>query len=275
MSKYMYVDSDGSVVFGDGTNIGLGPAYMLATSAGGNAGFTANRDTSTQFASFDLLEGGSTSTGWSIQMQEGDSNLSIVDRVNSNNIIYIIQGGPVKINSNLAVNGNISASSFTGTIDNALTASIANNAISASFAKSSSWAPSNGTTLITGSTYQITSSYSISSSFATNSQTSSQGLRAWGYLKYSGSLTQTTYNCSVTRISLGKYGISFTNPTFIPTSNYSVVITAVSGSSTGSIPCIGYITDQSNTNFTAAFKNMDVGFPSADFTAASFHVASY
>jgi hypothetical protein len=42
---------------------------MLATSTTGkNAGFTANRFSINEYASFDLLTSGNTNTGWSIQM---------------------------------------------------------------------------------------------------------------------------------------------------------------------------------------------------------------
>jgi hypothetical protein len=110
--------SSGMVVFGTGASIPLSSnsSYMLATgSTGENAGFTANREDDTAFASFDMLEGASGSTGWSVQMAPGDNDLHIVDRVNSVDAITIVSGGNVGIGTTtptetLDVNGKIKVS---------------------------------------------------------------------------------------------------------------------------------------------------------------------
>jgi hypothetical protein len=112
--------SSGMVVFGTGASIPLSSnsSYMLATgSTGENAGFTANREDDTAFASFDMLEGASGSTGWSVQMAPGDNDLHIVDRVNSVDAITIVSGGNVGIGTNtpsvkLHVDGDVKAVSI-------------------------------------------------------------------------------------------------------------------------------------------------------------------
>lgn len=84
--------------FGNGTFIDLGSdAYMLCSSADSNVGFTANRDDTSQYASFDLLETASVGTGWSMQMQPLDSSFHLVDRAAGTDAITITSGGDVSI----------------------------------------------------------------------------------------------------------------------------------------------------------------------------------
>ncbi len=95
-----------------------------------------------------------------------------------NSNALVVTGSRVGIGINnpvakLQVNGNISGSSFTGSVFG--TSSWATNALSASYA------PGGGTTLTTGSTYPITSSWAInaiSSSFASTSVTATSATSA-------------------------------------------------------------------------------------------------
>lgn len=91
---------NGTTKFGDGTNVSLGGAYGLFSSASGNAGLTINKDNASQYASLDFLSGGSTATGWSIQMQPNSTALSFVDRANNATSLSILNGGKVGIGTN-------------------------------------------------------------------------------------------------------------------------------------------------------------------------------
>jgi len=86
-------------VFGSGTILNLASdAYMFATSTTGkNAGYTANRFSTSEFASFDLISGASFSSGWSIQMQPSQTRLDIVDRVNNSSRMSFFSSGNVII----------------------------------------------------------------------------------------------------------------------------------------------------------------------------------
>ena len=72
--------------------------YSLSTSAIGDpAGYLISRGDdgaggSTSYASFDLINGANTSSGWSMQMQPDDNNFYIVDRATGTNVIGITQG---------------------------------------------------------------------------------------------------------------------------------------------------------------------------------------
>jgi hypothetical protein len=91
---------NGTTKFGDGTNVSLGGAYGLFSSASGNAGLTLNKDNAGQYASLDFLTGGSSATGWSIQMQPNSTALSFVDRTNNATSLSILNGGKVGIGTN-------------------------------------------------------------------------------------------------------------------------------------------------------------------------------
>jgi hypothetical protein len=91
---------NGTTKIGDGSNVSLGGAYGLFSSASGNAGLTLNKDSVNQYASLDFLTGGSTSTGWSIQMQPNSTALSFVDRANNATSLSILNGGNVGIGTN-------------------------------------------------------------------------------------------------------------------------------------------------------------------------------
>jgi len=69
-------------IFGSGTLINLASdAYMLATSASTNAGFLANRPTTGLYASFDMVTGANTNTGWSMQLRPSQTYWSLTNRI--------------------------------------------------------------------------------------------------------------------------------------------------------------------------------------------------
>lgn len=83
-----YGGSSAGAIFGSGSTFDLASdAYMLATSAGGNAGFIANRPSSSNFASFDMVTGANLSTGWSMQLRPGVTYWSLQDRASNTTVI--------------------------------------------------------------------------------------------------------------------------------------------------------------------------------------------
>jgi hypothetical protein len=89
-------------IFGSGATVNLASdAYMFATSTTGkNAGYTANRFSTSEYASFDLITGASYLAGWSIQMRPSQTRLDIVDRYGTENVrMSFFSGGNVSINS--------------------------------------------------------------------------------------------------------------------------------------------------------------------------------
>jgi hypothetical protein len=96
-----YGGSTAGAIFGAGATINLASdAYMLATSTSGkNAGYTANRFSTAEYASFDLITGANISTGWSMQMIPAQTRLDFVDRTTSVPAITILTGGNVGINT--------------------------------------------------------------------------------------------------------------------------------------------------------------------------------
>jgi hypothetical protein len=81
-------------IFGAGATINLASdSYMLVTSTTGkNAGYTANRFSTSEYASFDLLTGANISTGWSMQMIPNQTRLDFVDRTTLTPSITILTG---------------------------------------------------------------------------------------------------------------------------------------------------------------------------------------
>lgn len=97
-----YGGSTAGAVFGGGATVNLASdAYMFATSTTGkNAGYTANRFSTSEYASFDLITGASFTAGWSIQMRPSQTRLDIVDRYGSENVrMSFFSGGNVAINT--------------------------------------------------------------------------------------------------------------------------------------------------------------------------------
>lgn len=95
----------GAVSFGDGSTLGVGAAYMQATSAGGDAGYIANRDNTGHYVSFDLLDNSNPSTGWSMQMQPGSEDLHFVDRVAGIDRMTFTSAGDISMNGPILANG--------------------------------------------------------------------------------------------------------------------------------------------------------------------------
>lgn len=109
--------SGGRNWWGTGTFVDLGSdAYMLVTATTGiNAGFTASRPNSSQYASFDLLTNATVGTGWSMQMQPGSTDWNLVDRVSSANRMTATTGG-VSVIGDLVAAGKIRANTGPGDI---------------------------------------------------------------------------------------------------------------------------------------------------------------
>lgn len=136
---------------------------------------------------------------------------------------------------NIQSSGN--ASTFFGTASNASTASLA-----------------------------ITASYAL---------TASQGIKAWAYMAYNGSvLTTITYGCSASWIGTGSYGITLLPPA--PSTFYSVTFNGYSGSTAAlATASIGWSSGYTTSSFTMSVVNATSPNTKADFTTASMHIQSY
>jgi len=171
ISKFTTTTTVGnSVIYETGSNIGIGttiPNSKLninssGSLASGSVVFSVEGTQGSLFSVDDSLSGSLMSvndiSGLPILEVFSDDRL-VVGTYNSNALV--VTGSRVGIGINnpvakLQVNGNISGSSFTGSVFG--TSSWATNALSASYA------PGGGTTLTTGSTYPITSSWAATSS---------------------------------------------------------------------------------------------------------------
>ena len=109
-----YGGSTAGAIFGAGATINLASdSYMLATSTSGkNAGYTANRFSTAEYASFDLITDANISTGWSMQMIPNQTRLDFVDRTTLIPSITILTGsgnvgiGTTTPSQKLEVNGD-------------------------------------------------------------------------------------------------------------------------------------------------------------------------
>ena len=80
---------------GDGAVIPVGANYGQFTSADSNVGFIINRGQNGNYASLDFLEGGSGESGWSIQLQPSNDDLTFVNRVAGSNQLTLPATGDV------------------------------------------------------------------------------------------------------------------------------------------------------------------------------------
>lgn len=181
-------------------------------------------------------------------------------------IIYIDENGDL--------NADNSSSFYTNFPPSANTIS-SSYALTASFALNGGNSTGSGAALTTGSTYQITASNAISSSYT---QTASFALNfnnpvkifAWAVVMYDGnSLFSSSYNCNISRSSIGVYPVSFLNSS--NNTNYSAIINCWSGSNIlSSIPI----------NLTQNALSMSVvnliawGLPKTDFNTSSLTIMS-
>ena len=243
ISKFTSTTTVGnSVMYETGSNIGIGTinpnAKLNINSSGslvsGSVVFSVEGTQGSLFSVDDSLSGSLMSvndiSGLPILEVFSDDRL-VVGTYNSNALV--VTGSRVGIGTNnpiakLQVNGNISASSFTGSVFG--TSSWATNALTASYAAGG------GTTLTTGSTYPITSSWStnaISSSFATfavsatsaTSATSANTATSASYATVAGSATSATSATSANSANTA------TSASYSLSASYSVNSTTATSSS--------------------------------------------
>ena len=211
ISKFTSTTTVGnSVMYETGSNIGIGTinpnAKLNINSSGslvsGSVVFSVEGTQGSLFSVDDSLSGSLMSvndiSGLPILEVFSDDRL-VVGTYNSNALV--VTGSRVGIGTNnpiakLQVNGNISASSFTGSVFG--TSSWSTNALSASYA------PGGGTTLTTGSTYPITSSWSTTSSNIIGG--TSNYIPLWS--------TNTSLGNSVLYQSSNNIGIGTTSPSY-------------------------------------------------------------
>ncbi len=114
----------------------------------------------------------------------------------------------------------------------------------------------------------------LSASWASSSLTASQGNKAWGSIWYAGgtNFTASTYGCSVSRISVGNWGVTLNHPT--PTSPYPITINAFSGSYINPTASVCFANNIKTTTFSMSFANVTTPITPADFSTASFQVSS-
>jgi len=237
ISKFTSGTSVGnSVIYESGSNIGIGTTVpnskLNINSSGslvsGSVVFSVEGTQGSLFSVDDNLSGSLMSvndvSGLPILEVFSDDRL-VVGTYNSNALV--VTGSRVGIGTNnpiakLQVNGNISGSSFTGSVFG--TSSWANNALTASFASNA------GSSLTTGSTYPITSSWSnnaISSSFsttsatATSANTSNSATSASYSLSSSYSVNSTT-STSSSFASTASYNLNSISSSFAATSSYNL-----------------------------------------------------
>jgi len=196
----------------------------------------------------------------------------VVGTYNSNALV--VTGSKVGIGTSvpiakLQVNGNISGSSFTGSVFG--TSSWSSNTTSASYALSASYAPG----LTTGSTYPITSSWAtnaISSSFATTSTTATSATSANSATSasfattssFSSNSTSASYslsssysvnsNTSVSSsfASTASYNLNSISSSYALTASYALNASSGGGGSVSTSSVIGqtFISDGTTINYT-------------------------
>jgi len=249
ISKFTSTTTVGnSVMYETGSNIGIGTinpnAKLNINSSGslvsGSVVFSVEGTQGSLFSVDDSLSGSLMSvndiSGLPILEVFSDDRL-VVGTYNSNALV--VTGSRVGIGTNnpiakLQVNGNISGSSFTGSVFG--TSSWSTNALTASYAAGG------GTTLTTGSTYPITSSWAtnaISSSFstfavsatsATSANSANTATSASYSLSSSYSLNSTTATSS-SFASTSSYNLNSISSSFsVNASTASYVVNSVSSS---------------------------------------------
>jgi len=237
ISKFTSGTSVGnSVIYETGSNIGIGTTVpnskLNINSSGslvsGSVVFSVEGTQGSLFSVDDNLSGSLMSvndiSGLPILEVFSDDRL-VVGTYNSNALV--VTGSKVGIGTNnpvakLQVNGNISGSSFTGSVFG--TSSWATNALTASFASNA------GSSLTTGSTYPITSSWannSISSSFSTTSATATSANTANSATSASYSLSSSysvnsTTSTSSSFASTASYNLNSISSSFAATSSYNL-----------------------------------------------------
>jgi hypothetical protein len=127
-----YGSKTAGAIFGSGDVINLGgDAYMLATSANGNAGYTANRSSTSYYASIDLVTAANISTGWSMQIRPNTTYWSLNNRLTDTTVMAAFTTGNFGIGTTtdagfkLDINGTTrfsnsitgTSATFTGTIN--------------------------------------------------------------------------------------------------------------------------------------------------------------
>ena len=243
ISKFTSGTSVGnSVIYETGSNIGIGTTVpnskLNINSSGslvsGSVVFSVEGTQGSLFSVDDNLSGSLMSvndvSGLPILEVFSDDRL-VVGTYNSNALV--VTGSRVGIGTNnpiakLQVNGNISGSSFTGSVFG--TSSWATNALTASFASNA------GSSLTTGSTYPITSSWannSISSSFSTTSATATSATSATSantansatsasYSLSSSYSVNSTTSTSSSFASTASYNLNSISSSFAATSSYNL-----------------------------------------------------
>jgi len=286
ISKFTSGTSVGnSVIYETGSNIGIGTTIpnskLNINSSGslvsGSVVFSVEGTQGSLFSVDDNLSGSLMSvndvSGLPILEVFSDDRL-VVGTYNSNALV--VTGSRVGIGTNnpiakLQVNGNISGSSFTGSVFG--TSSWATNALTASFASNA------GSSLTTGSTYPITSSWannSISSSFSTTSATATSATSATSasYATNAGSATSST---SASYSLSSSYSINSTNAltsSYLTTANsYQILnLTASNISSSNSLSSSNvWFSDTmtySETMSTGSLTSPDINFTSTATTGS-------
>ena len=287
ISKFTSTTTVGnSVMYETGSNIGIGTinpnAKLNINSSGslvsGSVVFSVEGTQGSLFSVDDSLSGSLMSvndiSGLPILEVFSDDRL-VVGTYNSNALV--VTGSRVGIGTNnpiakLQVNGNISASSFTGSVFG--TSSWSTNALTASYAAGG------GTTLTTGSTYPITSSWStnaISSSFATfavsatsaTSATSANTATSASYATVAGSATSATSATSANSANTA------TSASYSLSASYSVNSTTATSSSFASTSSynLNSISSSFSVNALTASYNLNSISSSYSLTASYALVA--
>ena len=287
ISKFTSTTTVGnSVMYETGSNIGIGTinpnAKLNINSSGslvsGSVVFSVEGTQGSLFSVDDSLSGSLMSvndiSGLPILEVFSDDRL-VVGTYNSNALV--VTGSRVGIGTNnpiakLQVNGNISASSFTGSVFG--TSSWSTNALTASYAAGG------GTTLTTGSTYPITSSWStnaISSSFATfavsatsaTSATSANTATSASYATVAGSATSATSATSANSANTA------TSASYSLSASYSVNSTTATSSSFASTSSynLNSISSSFSVNALTASYNLNNISSSYSLTASYALVA--
>jgi len=186
----------------------------------------------------------------------------------------------------VSVNVTASLSGTSSWSTNAITAAYTNGPVTGSVFGTASWAANITSSGITGNlkATAATASYVTSSNIAgtvKNAVTASQGAFAWGSFVLVGgtNITASTYNCSISRTSIGLYPVTFTNNA--TTTNYAVIVNAESGSllpTTSSLQCS--VSGKATTGFSIYTSNISVvgaldTLVLMDASTASFVVFSY
>jgi hypothetical protein len=120
----------------------------------------------------------------------------------------IYQSGSATNTSNGVVENNVSAQSTIGGTSVRTVQNISDVALASSVRVGNNWAPVNGTGFL---------------GYAVSYNKNTYAARAFGQFAYSGSLTQSCQNATVTRNSVGSYSVAFI--TAMPNANYAVMLT--------------------------------------------------